>query len=369
MKSFKTIVSAMLFLALTATALAGCSGNQNTGGENTGDSKYTVTATTSEEYVLTPSVTSAGAGEKVTVTAEAKGEFAEIVTVKYNDIPCSEDGNGYYFTMPAMNVTLTAEVYVYSEVKEDGIVSFDENNITTIPQNGAYNQDGFADNQWGLDLTFNASYMADVKSEIKSFDENVIPESAISLKTYTKADLGLGGINDFEIVKGKVIIDTSKISVGVTWLTMHFKNNNVSNQEGTLVIKITVCEYGKLEIETFNATVEIDVGDIGGNDAQYTVRICDGDFITGTTAGEKAFNDYTLKAENGIITINFVYAAGHNFWLRVSAGDSDDYQTDILLASASNTGAEYSGDEEFAGTGILTFTQDNASLKLVAEKK
>ncbi len=353
----------LLIMILTAVLFAGCGGNGKN--ETSGDKNYTITVTVSDDYTLVPSSTSAKQGTTISVTASSLSADKVITSVKFNDNNCTEADGGYSFIMPAENVTLTATVETVTEVKEDGIAQFDANNITTVPKKAVYNGLNFNDKRWGLDITFiDAAYMAYVDYEIFSSNENAVPVSAISVKSYSKADLGIGGINDFEIVKAKVLIDTEKIEVGSTWLTMDFQSVNVTSDKGRLVIKINVCEYGALEVETFKETLQLDVGSVGADDAEYTVRVCDKNHIDGSVISS-ASKDFTLTATNGIISIQIDYVVGHEYWVRVTAGNEDDYNTTLTISEEVSSGASYTGDVDgLAGTGVLTFSEKDSTITL-----
>ena len=169
------------------------------------------------------------------------------------------------------------------------------------------------------------------------------------------------------IVGAKILIDTEKISAGTTWLVMDFASGNVSSDKGSLAVKITVCEYGELYVETMRETLVFDISGAGASDGQYTVRISDEDHIDGSTAGASPFKDYTLNAADGEITITFDYVAGHKYWIRITEGSADDYQTALTIESRSTDGAVYTGDGEYPGTGRLTFTTPGTELTLTVK--
>lgn len=207
--------------------------------------------------------------------------------------------------------------------------------------------------------------MSILNSEIISSDTEVIGADALSVKSYSKRDLGMSGDNDFEIVKAKVIIDTEKIGTGTTWLTMTFENDNLSPKpSSTFCVKVTVVPYGQLQVETNDATVSIDVSSAGSDGDTFTLRICDRDHIDGSTVSS-AFTDYTLTVENGKITVTFKYVTGHGYWLRVTKGNADDYLTTLLISAKETATAVFTGDVKYASTGTLTISQPNTTVDLV----
>lgn len=362
MKRFYFLISVLLSV-LFVLAAVGCSEN---GKDQTDDrdQEYTITVTESEDYALAPSVTKAKAGTKVDVTLEVKNADQWAKAVLYNDSECTKTDTGYSFTMPDCDVTLSASMQAYAEVKENGIAKFAETNVTTIAKNASYNYSDILKDEWGLDVALDSAYMASLKSEVISSDAAVIPQSAISVKSYSKDDLKMGSVNGFEIVKAKVLIDTTQIGVGTAWLTMHFENGNVSpKEEGTLVVKVTVCEYGQIELASMQETIVLDVSGAGLSDSLYTVRVCDGDYVDGSSV--PAAKDYTLTAEDGKMRISFDYTVGHEYWIRVSAGEADDYNTPLSIGAKETEGAKYTGDTTLPGTGSLTFTLADQVLELV----
>lgn len=366
MKKLKNLLIFTLCILLAFAALAGCkdenkdeTGNGGNGGN--GDGLFAITVTASDDYEIIPSATSAAAGTDITLTVSSKSADKLVTAVKMNGTTLRKWDGVYQFTMPKANVVLSAEVETLTEVKSDGMAVFSENNLTTIAKNANHNSYSFSDKNWGLDISFvDAYWMTILKNEIISTAQNVIPDSAITLKTKTQSTSNV-------IVGAKILIDTEKISAGTTWLVMDFASGNVSSDKGSLAVKITVCEYGELYVETMSETLVFDISGAGASDGQYTVRISDEDHIDGSTAGASPFKDYTLNASDGEITITFDYVAGHKYWIRITEGSTDDYQTALTIESRSTDGAVYTGDGEYPGTGRLTFTTPGTELTLTVK--
>ena len=364
MKKLKHIFIVVLCLLLAVVALAGCAdedteGTPNDGGNGgNGDGLFAITVTPSDDYEIIPSATSAAEGTDITLTVSSKSADKLVTAVKMNGTTLRKWDGVYAFTMPASDVTLSAEVRTLTEVRSDGMAVFAESNLTSIAKNANHNSDSFSDKNWGLDISFvDAYWMTILKNEIISTAQNVIPDSAITLKTKTQSTSNV-------IVGAKILIDTEKISAGTTWLVMDFASGNVSSDKGSLAVKITVCEYGELYVETMSETLVFDISGAGASDGQYTVRISDEDHIDGSTAGASPFKDYTLNAVDGKVSVTFDYVAGHEYWIRITAGSADDYQTALTIEAESASGAVYTGDEDFAGTGRLTFTEPETVLTL-----
>ena len=294
MKKLKNLLIFTLCILLAFAALAGCKDENKdetgNGGNGGGNGEFTITATVSDDYEITASAYSAVEGTNISVYVESKNADKLVTAVKMNGANLSKRDGVYAFRMPANDVVLSAEVKTLTEVKSDGMAVFSENNLTTIAKNANHNSDSFSDKNWGLDISFvDAYWMTILKNEIISTAQNVIPDSAITLKTKTQSMSNV-------IVGAKILIDTEKISAGTTWLVMDFASGNVSSDKGSLAVKITVCEYGELYVETMSETLVFDISGAGASDGQYTVRISDEDHIDGSTAGASPFKDYTLNA-------------------------------------------------------------------------
>lgn len=366
MKKLKHVLIIILCAMLAFALLAGCKDENTDGTENGGNSAqngngaFAITVTPSDDYEIIPSVTSAAEGTDVTLTVTSKSTDKIIVAVKMNGTNLRKWDGVYAFTMPAKDVTLSAEVKTLTEVRSDGMAIFSESNITSIAKNANHNSDSISDKKWGLDVTFvDAYYMTILKSEIVSTAQNVIPDSAITVKNETQSTSNV-------IIGAKILIDTEKINAGTTWLVINFSSGNTSSDKGSLAVKITVCEYGELYVETMSETLVFDLSGVGA-DRQYTVRLTDEDHIDGSTAGASTFKDYTLNAVGGRITITFDYVVGHRYWIRVSTGGADDYQTPLMIESVNADGAVYTGDVEYPGTGRLTFTAPGTVLTLTVK--
>ena len=290
------------------------------------------------------------------MTVSSKSIDKLVTAVKMNGTTLGKWDGVYAFTMPASDVTLSAEVRSLTEVRSDGMAVFSENNLTTIAKNANHNSDSFSDKNWGLDISFvDAYWMTILKNEIISTAQNVIPDSAITLKTKTQSTSNV-------IVGAKILIDTEKISAGTTWLVMDFASGNTS-AEGRIVVKITVVKYGEIYVETMKETVVIDVSAVDP-DGNYTVRIADDDRIDGSITGAEIYKDIRRTAVDGKVTFEFDYAVGHEYWIRITEGDADDSRNALMLNGIVTAQAGYTGDEDLPGTGRLTFEVPNAVIEI-----
>lgn len=355
-------VAALCAATLLTGLLAACGdGGENNGGE---PQTYTITAAESEDYTLTPDKTSAAAGDTVTVTAVCENADKYITGVKYNEEDCDEEDGKYTFTMPAANVTLSAVTANYEQVLTDPFVWFDLTNSFAIAKDAEYNYSDILNTEWGLDFTFKSNKtFSSIKWKITSSDESVIPLSALDVEPRSKKDENIGGPNDFQIVKAKLLIDTTQIEVGSTWLQVYFETENISPKDsGTVTFKLTVYENGELPVSTMDETLEFDVSDIG--DGTYTVMIGDSDYLPGSNV--PATQTFTADSSNGKLTVSFKYTVAHKFWVRITQGEKDSMESVLRIEDAKDTdGAEYVGDtQERPGIGDLMFTEANVTLPL-----
>lgn len=236
MKKIKFITT-ILILIVSTLILVACNDTKNEP-SNT-PKEYTITSVSTKDYTITSDKQKAVVGTIINVTITNQNFDNRIEIVKYNDNECTKTEKGYQFTMPAENVTLTATIAPYVEIKIDGMASFSQDNVTTITKNGTHNTESVLDkNKWGLDIIFDTNNMTRLSDEINSNNTSVIPNDAITLKPFKNNMTG-------RIDNARVYIDTTKIECGTTWITMKFINDNLSGSSAkvaTLVIKITVIE-------------------------------------------------------------------------------------------------------------------------------
>ena len=351
-------LAAVCALALCAGVLAACDdGGENNGGE---PQTYTITAAESEDYTLTPDKTAAAAGEKITVSAEVKNADKYLTGVKYNDLACTESDGNYTFTMPAEDVTLTAVTGTYAEVLEDGMATFSAVNSKTIAKTET------ADTATLLVL-FDQNYMTGIKYEIASSDESVIPVSAITVREVKNSDLvGSSGSNTIE--QAEVNIDTSKVSLGSTWLTMYFKGTAGSSASGTIVVKITVDET--VTVTKWTETLVFDVSSLPyGEDALYYIRVNDNNYITGSDAKESQIFD-EVAAVDEEVTVQIEYVPGHTYSITFGYIDAkaEHGYTWHNLDEAVGQGSSATGGFSQYKAGELSFISDGQSLKIKVAK-
>ncbi len=358
MKGKKSVawIAALCAAVLCVGFLAAC----NDGGDKEKEPQtYSITVQTSEDYALTPDKTAAAAGEKITVSAEVKNADKYLTGVKYNDLACTESDGKYTFTMPAEDVTLTAVTGTYAEVLEDGMATFSSSNTKTIAKTET-------SDTATLLVLFDQNYMTGIKYEIASSDESVIPVSAITVKEVKNSDLvGSSGSNTIE--QAEVNIDTSKVSLGSTWLTMYFKGTAGSSASGTITVKITVAET--VTVEKWTETLVFDVSSLRyGEDALYYIRVNDNNYITGSGAKESQIFD-EVAAVDEEVTVQIEYVPGHTYSITFGYIDAkaEHGYTWHNLNEAKGSGSSVTGFNQY-DDGELSFISDGQSLKIKVAK-
>lgn len=316
---------------------------------------YDIQVVNNALVTIEPSVTTATAGTTVTVKVTLNTSDTYLKGVFFNDTACTKSDDGYSFTMPAKRAVITAETGTYAEVLQNGFATFSDKNYKIVAMNARYDSSNAS--EWALTVDMDSNYMASLKSEIISSDQSVIPSDAITVKPYSKKDLGIGGANDFEIVQAKILIDTSKINIGSTWLIMNFVNENTSDK-ASVSVNMSVCEYGKFPVAVMSETVILDVSEVETESQSYDIRIGDFDHIDGSALSP--YQDYSIKSSEGKIVLFLDrYATDHDFWIRINIGDKY-----FRILAAESEGGAYTGDVNIPGEGKLTFSQPNSEITL-----
>lgn len=327
--------------ALCTVLFAACGGEEEPGDQPGVPVTYTITAESSADYTLTPSKTSAQAGEEITVTAESKNADKYITGVTYNGTACEEEEDGYSFTMPAANVTLAAATESYVEVLDDGRYSLSEPASATLAVNSgeATLRIDFSQRVWNA------------RCEAESTNEAVVPQDAIGTDVHfadgTQADYAT------------VTVDTSKITAGSTWFRVSMRGNS-SSDRGELLFKVTVGE----EVVEWNETLVFDVQDLIdelGYDENVSYELM---MYPENTADYTTFDD--LSAEDGEVTVGIKYRPGVRYRLSFRAIVEGAYHFHSLL-EAVGQGSTATGLNQYMD-GILTFSDEGVTLRITVSE-
>ena len=331
------------------------------------DQTYTITLANSDAYSLQSSHESAKEGDTVVINVSLVSEDDYLISVNYNNRSCSKTDDGWSFTMPAENVTVSAQLGHYSEVTTDGYGFATLVSNTTIAK--------MANDPFIL-VEIDDPYTTILNTLITPTNQNPIPADAITVEKITNIDL-VGSSGSNAIAQVKIHFNPELINLGTSWLTMNFDSGNTSD-EATLVVKVSVLEY--IELSSSKATITFDISDISNKSEQYTLRVWDDDFIDGPNLWNgKSFNDYLVTAdpESDTITFTIDYILGHDYSIRLSRGEQYDYYTNLLISARNEGGSstdgytQYTGDTEIevsdkilVSGGTLTFQSHNLDIEL-----
>ena len=343
----KVVLGFMAMLSLLAMTLgiAACGGE-----EKPGKQTYSITCEASDDYELQASKTSSEAGEKISVTVTVKSEDKYLTGVRYNGEECIKEGDGFVFTMPSENVTLTAVLGNYTLTTENGIAKL-EDEATTVVVNGTY-PGGILDTKtWEISVALESSTMTSLNASYESSNEDALPVGAISTKNVEASSSNV-------IVGAKIVIDTTKIKTGVSWLTATFKSGNNSSQKGTLVLKITVAE--SVQVEYWNENLVFDVENFDA-DTTFYVYVSDQNYIENNEV-EKNQSFDELKAQEGKVTVSFRYAPGHSYWLEFGVKTADGFIW-YDLSETVGSGSSDTGFNQFKDN-LLSFIEPDATLNI-----
>lgn len=349
MKKIKYILT-MVLCVLCSLVFVAC-GNDNS--ENAKSKQYTISLETSTDYELFSDKLNAEAFEEVTISVTLKTVDKKLVSVKYGNKTISQSSEGKFrFLMPSSNVTVSAVLEEYQEILASDntsrpFVSFDSSNTKTIVPNTGNIE---------LYAPMNASYMTIMRKSVTSSNPNAIPTNAI------KVEGRITSSSNF-IIGADIIIDTSKVSLGYSWIEINFTNVNTS-QKGKLVFKLTVAE--SIEVETWTEYLELDISSLDQEyqNADFYVGLSDLDHVSGMTC-ESYQMFRNIKAENGKLKITMEYAVAHRYQISVGVinKETDRVSTWFNLMESIGEGNSKTGYNQYKSKK-LTFIQNGYTLTI-----
>lgn len=368
----------LLALCLTVVFVA-CDDNTGGGGGDDKGTLYSIQApAASDVYTVSGLPEGAYEGDTVTFTVtltDPENSILTSVKVEYEELEADENGT-YSFAMPANAVTVEINAHAFAEQLTDGGVTFAAENPTTITVGGDngggyWSEDGPWIDCWKFNIKLDWSQTANLSdsSYVISSNQSVIPDSAI---TYKEGEATGGGY----ITDMNVLIDSSLIAPGTTWIEIYLDSNETS-ANGTVCIKITVTDH--LDLDTMTESVKIDFGSYADEGDDVIVRFFDSDYIYGSYIdNEPAPTFVEVKAKvgsDGTATFTFDYIIGHEYSLDVYldsvwySGTVDDdvkeklivLKDDVISGGDSTTGFNQYID------GRLSFVSANYTIKLEAE--
>lgn len=298
------ILAMFTFAACTDPDKGGDGGSGGSGGSGGGGSgsatSYTITYTNGAGYTLS-GVTTAKAGDKVTVTVNVTEYDVQVTSVKYNNSACSKADDGKYsFTMPSQNVTVSATSEKITAIEEDRPVSWQQEGALQIAKT-----EGVAEIKY--DVSDTLCTLADVS--VISTNQAAIPNSALS-QDDTKSN------TSNSIIGGVVTIDLTKVSVGKTFIVLDFQNGNSMSSKGTIIKEVEIVSEGT-EIDENIVTLNVELSLISIDDipSDMYIRFVDSDYVSGLSIDQEREISITRDPQNE--TLDFV--VGHKYYIYCSA--------------------------------------------------
>lgn len=340
-KRLFSAVSVFCAAALCTVLFAACGGGEEPGDQPGVPVTYTIAAEPSEDYTLTPSKTSAEAGEVITVTAESKNADKYITGVTFNGTACEEEEDGYSFTMPAANVTLAAQTGTYAEKLTGDFMFFSG----LIPDTIAVYE-----NEWDYEDKLYVSFSEDVNIgtgdqgeyvQVTSSDQSVIPDSA--LRCYVDKD---GSFIESAIV----YIAVNDIKPGTAYVSLTVQDSSISSKNETIVKKLTVVEEGTIEVPTMRVTLTFDLSDIWSDLTKkadtLVIFLNDANKIYGAkndTGFEKTYTMTEVEDPSEITVTMENFAVGHTYSVGVQFRNGEDHYAFAKMNSLMNSKGSFDG--------------------------
>ena len=347
MKKIFLTVAAALCLCLSFGIFAACGGGKDSG-DTAQSTEYKIVAQ-SDGCVFEGLPSQAKEGENLTFTVSAASELQTVASVFANDTECTRGADGAYsFTMPAKDVQVSASLsYVQKEILSDDVLSWRSN----VPSQVCKAQE--ADTDWARQIVyFDFSSPRNVASggnvTLTSLNPDIIPQSALSTPSLHKLDTA-NGFCDY----GSFEISLGDVSLGTAYIAVHAKTSSGTSIDATIIKKIEVVEYGKLEQETWQESVEVDLSEIfeENKDQGIKIQISDQDHQYGgksTTA--------TVTATADVMTVFIEYIPSHNYSITVYYGEG----AGMVFFSLNESVTQHASYQD----GKLVFTQEGASISV-----
>lgn len=312
------IVLAMFtFAACTDPDKGGDGGNDGgSGGGSETTTSYTITYTNGTGYTLS-GVTTAKAGDKVTITVNVTEYDVQVTSVKYNNSACSKADDGKYtFTMPSQNVTVSATSEKITAIEEDRPVSWQQEGALQIAKTTGNAQIKY-------DVTNTSCTDADVT--VTSTNQAVIPSNAI---TQSNTTVSMGS----QINGGIITIDLTKVSVGKTFIILDFENNTSTSSDGTIIKEVEIVPEGELEENIAEVSITFNLlGFSSPLPDDLYIYFVDTDHIPDSAIPERQDLDITVDEQEN--QLSFVVGHTYNIFVGLKSDASANFEIDEIDAN------------------------------------
>lgn len=325
MKKINYILTLLICL-VCSFSFVGCGKDDN--GNNTPPQKeYAITIETSNDYTLTTSKEKAEALEEITVSITINNIDKKLVNIKYGDNIISKNSNGNYsFIMPANDIKISAILEDYVETlatdnTSTPFMKYDSSNThIVVPNTGTIE----------LYVKANAYYMTILHTNITTSNPTAIPRNAIKVEGRITSSSNV-------LIGADIMIDTTKIQKGYSWIDIEFINRNTPSQRGKITFKLTVDDV--IQVEKWTETL---IFDISGLDEEYKnadfyVGLSDFDYVKGMDCKSYQYFE-NLKADNNKVTITMEYAVSHEYQVSFGIIDRENSANTIWFNAMDSIG-------------------------------
>ena len=311
------ILAMFTFAACTDPDKGGDGGNDGgSGGGSETTTSYTITYTNGAGYTLS-GVTTAKAGDKVTVTVNVTAYDVQVTSVKYNNSACSKADDGKYsFTMPSQNVTVSATSEKITAIEEDRPVSWQQEGALQIAKTTGNAQIKY-------DVTNTLCTDADVT--VTSTNQAVIPSNAITQSNTTVS-------MSSQINGGIITIDLTKVSVGKTFIILDFDNNTSTSSDGTIIKEVEIVPEGELEENIAKVSITFNLlGFSSPLPDDLYIYFVDTDHIPDSAIPERQDLDITIDEQEN--QLSFVVGHTYNIFVGLKSDASANFEIDEIDAN------------------------------------
>ena len=345
-----------IFLAVIAVVCAftfvGCGDNEPE------EPKHTITLTQTDDYGLTANKTEGVFGDEIIINVELKNFDKKLTGVSYGSGMAGKKTDTSYSFVLTKNVTITAILEDYAEqltsdTSSRPFAAFSSSNTKTIVPNTG-------DAELSIDL--NGAYMTILNSTITSSNQSVIPNDAFTIEKITGSSSNL-------IYGATLIVDTTKIHNGSTWVTIALSNGNTSSQKGTLVVKMTVAD--SIPVTTWTETVVFDLRNIPtqykNQDTNFYIAFYDYDYINGMDIDNYIYFENQKISNDNTISVTFTYAAEHKYSVSLGIHNEESPADSIwfTLNESVGSGTNVTGFNQYKNS-YLSFINNNSTLTIYA---
>ena len=311
------ILAMFTFAACTDPDKGGDGGNDGgSGGGSETTTSYTITYANGTGYTLS-GVTTAKAGDKVTVTVNVTEYDVQVTSVKYNNSACAKADDGKYsFTMPSQNVTVSATSEKITAIEEDRPVSWQQEGALQIAKTTGNAQIKY-------DVTNTLCTDADVT--VTSTNQAVIPSNAI---TQSNTTVSMGS----QINGGISTVDLTKVTVGKTFIILDFDNNTSTSSDGTIIKEVEIVPEGELEENIAEVSITFNLlGFSSPLPDDLYIYFVDTDHIPDSAIPERQDLDITIDEQEN--QLSFVVGHTYNIFVGLKSDASANFEIDEIDAN------------------------------------